>query len=63
MYTMKKCSFCKDDITLGTGIMFVKNDGTIQWFCSTKCRKNSLVLQRDPRKLKWASKKRVRVNG
>jgi large subunit ribosomal protein L24e len=33
--------------------MYVKSDGTILWFCSGKCRKNSLKLGRDPRKLRW----------
>lgn len=36
--------------------MFVKNDGTIQWTCSAKCKKNLRVLKRDPRKMKWTSK-------
>jgi large subunit ribosomal protein L24e len=33
--------------------MYVKNDGSILWFCSSKCRKNSLHLGRDARKLPW----------
>ena len=33
--------------------MLVKNDGTVFWFCSSKCKKNMLVLKRDPRRLKW----------
>jgi len=33
--------------------MYVSNDASIQWFCSSKCRKNALKLKRDPRKLKW----------
>jgi len=33
--------------------MYVSNDGSIFWFCSSKCRKNHLKLGRDPRKLKW----------
>lgn len=34
--------------------MYVRNDATTFWFCSAKCRKNSLELKRDPRKLKWS---------
>ena len=34
-------------------MMYVKNDGSTLWFCSSKCRKNALKLKRDPRKLKW----------
>ncbi|MDH5376376.1 MAG: 50S ribosomal protein L24e [Candidatus Bathyarchaeota archaeon] len=51
----RKCSFCGDDFPLGTGMMYVKNDGSILWFCSSKCRKSSLKLRRDPRKLKWTT--------
>ncbi|MFQ6068665.1 MAG: 50S ribosomal protein L24e [Candidatus Bathyarchaeia archaeon] len=47
------CSFCGHEFQQGTGQMYVKNDGTILWFCSSKCRKNSLKLGRDPRKLRW----------
>ncbi|MEM0011499.1 MAG: 50S ribosomal protein L24e [Nitrososphaeria archaeon] len=56
MSFQKKCSFCGSTIEMGTGIAFVRNDGTMLWFCSSKCRKNMLVLKRDPRKLKWTDK-------
>jgi len=36
--------------------MLAKNDGTVLWFCSAKCKKNMLELKRDPRKLKWTKK-------
>jgi large subunit ribosomal protein L24e len=48
-----KCSFCGSAIRFGTGIMYVKNDGVIMNFCSSKCRKSMTKLHRDPRKLKW----------
>jgi large subunit ribosomal protein L24e len=48
-----KCSFCGSVIKFGTGIMYVKNDGVVMNFCSSKCRKNMTELKRDPRKLKW----------
>jgi large subunit ribosomal protein L24e len=51
----RKCSFCGKDFPPGTGIMYVKNDGSIIWFCSSKCRKSTLELRRDPRKLKWTA--------
>lgn len=41
---------------MGTGTMLVKNDGSLLYFCSNKCRKNMLKLGRDPRKFKWTSK-------
>jgi len=49
----RKCSFCGTEIPYGTGMLFVKNDGTMLWFCSSKCRKNYLKLGRNPAKLKW----------
>ncbi|RJX16299.1 50S ribosomal protein L24e [Candidatus Bathyarchaeota archaeon] len=51
----KICSFCGKEFPQGMGIMYVKNDGTILWYCSSKCRKNSLKLRRDSRKLKWTA--------
>ncbi|MHB1908849.1 MAG: 50S ribosomal protein L24e [Nitrososphaerales archaeon] len=53
-YTAKRCSFCGRSISLGYGIMYIRNDAATFWFCSTKCRKNALKLKRDPRKLKWS---------
>jgi large subunit ribosomal protein L24e len=53
-----RCSFCRKDIELGTGKMFVKKDGTVLHFCSSKCEKNRLKLKRVPRKVTWIKKKR-----
>ena len=47
---VKPCSFCDRPVAKGSGTMFAKNDGTVLWFCSAKCKKNALVLKRDPRK-------------
>ena len=55
MLVVKKCSFCGQDLKRGYGVMFVKNDGSIQYFCSSKCKKSALKLKRDPRRLKWTS--------
>lgn len=38
----------------GTGIMYVRNDAKILYFCGSKCRKNSLVLGRKALRVKWA---------
>ncbi|KYH41606.1 MAG: 50S ribosomal protein L24 [Candidatus Bathyarchaeota archaeon B26-2] len=51
----RRCSFCGYEFPPGTGIMYVRNDGSILWFCSSKCRKSSLKLRRDSRKFKWTS--------
>jgi len=53
MPKLRNCSFCGGEFPAGTGIMYVRNDGSTLWFCSSKCRKNGLKLGRDPRKLKW----------
>lgn len=53
---VKPCSFCNRPVAKGSGSMLVKNDGTVLWFCSPKCKKNMLVLKRDPRTLKWTKK-------
>lgn len=53
MPAVRTCSFCGKEIPPGTGLMYVKNDGTILWFCSSKCRKAMLKYHRDSKKLKW----------
>jgi len=46
------CSFCGSGMEPGTGKMFVKRDGTIFYFCSTKCQNNQ-KLGRVPRRVSW----------
>ena len=50
---MARCSFCRQIIEQGTGIMFVKNDGRIFLFCSGKCEKHLLKLEHKPRTTRW----------
>lgn len=50
---MVKDSFTGYDIPRGTGIMFVKKDGTIYYFASKKTEKSFLELNRKAKKLKW----------
>ena len=52
---MAKCSFCRTTIERGTGTMVVRNDGSILFFCSSKCDKNMLKLGREPRHLRWTA--------
>lgn len=54
--SLRNCFFCGQRIASATGIMLVKNDGSIQWTCSNKCKKNLRKLRRDPRKQKWTNK-------
>jgi large subunit ribosomal protein L24e len=49
---MPRCAFSGDEIPKGRGILFVKKDGSLYYFCSSKCRKN-YKLKREGRKQKW----------
>ncbi len=63
--SMPKCSFCGTDIKPGRGTMFVKNDGTIIYYCSSKCQRNAAM--RNPVKVRWTQayrkQKKVRASG
>ncbi|VVB65783.1 50S ribosomal protein L24e [Candidatus Gugararchaeum adminiculabundum] len=50
-----KCSFCTREVEKGTGVLFVKKDGTTLGYCSTKCRRN-VGLGRKRRTTTWAAK-------
>lgn len=63
MLSVRICSFCGKEVHAGEGTMFAKNDGVVLWYCSSKCRKNSLKLKRDPRKLKWTTHHRKKSSG
>ena len=47
------CSFSGDKIEPGTGMMFVKRDGSVLWFKDSKSRKNHIKTKRNPRRVKW----------
>ncbi len=46
------CSFCGGPIEPGTGKMYVRKDGSISFFCSSKCQNNH-SLGRVPRRVTW----------
>ena len=50
---MPRCSFSGKDIPKGQGLMYVKKDGTILYFYSSKEKKNYLALGREGRRQKW----------
>lgn len=52
---MVNCSFCSKDILKGTGVMYSKRDGTLFYFCSSKCKHNQLDLGREGRRQKWTT--------
>ncbi len=51
----RRCSFCGYEFPPGTGILYVRRDGSMQWFCSRKCRISLVEFKRDQRKLKWTA--------
>ncbi len=53
MVVKRQCSFCADEIEPGTGMMFVKRDGTVYNFCSSSCRKQQLHLGRAGHRRMW----------
>lgn len=50
---LARCVFCGKQQEDYQGTYLIKNDGTMNYYCSSKCRKNHLKLGRDKRKLKW----------
>jgi len=53
MVERRICTFCGEEIEPGTGRMYVKRDGTIYQFCTSKCYKNMIELKRVPRTTGW----------
>jgi len=50
-----KCVYCGKEYDLHRGLTLVMKDGTINHFCSAKCRKNKEMKRR---KVRWISKPR-----
>ena len=48
-----KCVFCGCEQDDYMGTYLIRNDGSMNYYCSSKCRKNHLKLKRDRRMLKW----------
>lgn len=53
MVVKRSCSFCAGEVEPGTGMMFVKKDGTAFFFCSSVCRRDQLKLGRVGHRFKW----------
>ena len=51
-----KCTFCGRIAEKGKGKIYVKKDGKIFNFCSSKCEKNMLKLKRNPTLVKWTER-------
>ncbi len=48
-------SFSGQPIAKGTGLMYVKKDGTTYWFANRKSEMNFMKLGRIPSETKWTS--------
>lgn len=51
-----RCSFCAQEIVKGTGKIYVKREGAVFYFCTKKCEKHQLKLERHPAKTRWTLK-------
>jgi large subunit ribosomal protein L24e len=47
------CVFCGHEEHSFRGIHVISNVGTVNYYCSSKCRNNAMGLGRDKRKIKW----------
>ena len=59
---MVKCIFCGKEENSFKGIHLIKNDGSVNYFCSSKCRINALKLKRDKRKVRWTDSFKIKKN-
>lgn len=41
-----KCSYCSGEVPKGSGIMYVYKNGTVNYYCSSKCYKSDIILKR-----------------
>ena len=67
MVERRVCTFCGDEIEPGTGRMYIKKDGVVYNFCTSKCFKNLVILGRVPRRTTWTRyferEKEIRLKG
>ena len=52
---MPKCVYCGKIYEFPKGLTLVKNDGSVNYLCSPKCKKNMLMKRR---KVRWILKKK-----
>tara|TARA_Y100000034_G_C6765389_1_gene341148 strand:+ start:101 stop:328 length:228 start_codon:yes stop_codon:yes gene_type:complete len=55
---MPVCSFCKNNYEFPLGTTVVQKEGSVKYYCSSKCRKNS-EMGRQNKKVKWVRKSDV----
>jgi ribosomal protein L24E len=52
---MPVCTFCKKQYEFPRGTTVVLKDGTVKFYCSSKCRKSN-EMGRNNKKVKWVRK-------
>lgn len=62
MPTTRTCDFSGEQIEPGTGILYVKKDGSVLHFKDAKCEKN-YFLGRKPRDVEWTAAGRSTTAG
>jgi len=55
---MPVCSFCKGPYKFPKGTTVIQKDGSVKYYCSSKCRKNS-EMGRLTKKVKWIQKSSI----
>jgi len=55
---MPVCSFCKNGYQFPRGTTVIQKDGSVKYYCSSKCRKNS-EMGRLSKKVEWIRKSSV----
>ena len=55
---MPKCVYCSKMYDVPKGLTLVMKDGTVNYLCSPKCKKNMLMKRR---RVRWISKKKKEV--
>ncbi len=50
---MPKCVYCGRDYEFPKGLTLIKKDGSVNYLCSPKCRRNMKMKRR---KVRWISK-------
>ncbi len=53
MVVKRQCAFCAGEIEPGRGLMYVKRDGSVFYFCSGTCRKHQVTYHRVGHRLRW----------
>ncbi len=48
-----KCVFCGKEQEDFKGHYLIKNDGSVNYYCSSKCTKSHLKLKRDKKRVRW----------